>query len=186
MKQPAVKRSTKQRASESKQDRAERAATAIRMHGAGATYRQIAETLGCSPATVMRLVRDAPAATVEAAARDHARVVQERIDAVWKAQADNLADPKAAAAALRAAELEARMFLPAPGVGQKVPVGGLTVVVDPHLISPPTISPDDTLESYNAACDEQGRPDWRYGTPDRPSPFPLPRPDRSTPLRSVG
>lgn len=61
-----MKRSAKQRASEAKQDRADRAATAIRMHGAGATYREIGTFLGCSPATVMRLVREAPDNTIRA------------------------------------------------------------------------------------------------------------------------
>lgn len=175
MKQDGVKRSTKQRASETKQDRAERAATAIRMHGAGATYRQIAETLGCSPATVMRLVRDAPAATVEAAARDHARVVQDRIDAVWHAQAANLSDPKAAAAALRAAELEARMFLPAVGA-QSAPPAPLMVFLDPGVMPGPTMTAGDTLESYNARCREVGAAEWPADDPDRPFPR----------LRSVG
>lgn len=122
----------------------------------------------------MRLIRDAPAATVRAAARDHARVVQDRIDAVWLAQADNLADPKAAAAALRAAELELRTFLPVMGVQSQG--GSLTVLVDPALISGPTMIPGDTLESYNARCREVGASEWPSDDPDRP--FPL--------LRSVG
>lgn len=175
MKHERVSRSVKQRASQTKQDRAERAATAIRMHGAGATYRQIAEHLGCSPATVMRLIKAAPAATIEAAARDHARIVQDRIDAVWAAQADNLGDPKSAAAALRAAELEARTFLPTMGV-QSGQGGSLTVLVDPTMIPGPTMLPGDTVESYNARCVEAGRPEWPADDPDRPFP----------PLRSVG
>jgi hypothetical protein len=107
------------RAAVKRQSRAERQAAAIRLQAEGLSNRAIAEQLGVGKDTVARDLQSAPADTVAAAVRDHARIVTERIDAVWDAQEGSIDTAANASVALQAAALEARTFLQSPGTGSR-------------------------------------------------------------------
>lgn len=150
------------------QRRAETVAEAVKLRAEGMSFRAIAERLSVSHATAQRMVRNALADTVPAAVRDHRAVVLQRIDEVYESQTDQLNNPVAANVALKAAALEARTFLPAPGAAmqglpaiqvvntitgvgtwltaddaRRGPTSPLVITVDERLIPPPTKVPAD-------------------------------------------
>src|SRR5450631_4061387 len=97
---------------------ADRVAGAVRMQAAGASYRVIAEALGCSPATAMRWVKAAfaeqaktndPKAVIAAAVRDHRAESHRLLDAVVDANLDLAGTPGNGNLLVRTIETRARM-----------------------------------------------------------------------------
>ena len=98
---------------------ADRVAAAVRMQSAGASYRVIAEALGCSPATAMRWVKgafaeaakatDDPKAVIAAAVRDHRAESHRLLDAVVDANLDLAGTPGNGNLLVRTIETRARM-----------------------------------------------------------------------------
>lgn len=129
-------------------ERADRDAKAVALRASGATYREIAATLGVSLHAAHDAVKRALAA-VPVESVDALRAVEgERLDHIWAALAPAAlgGDEKAAAVLVRISDRRAKLF----GLDAPIQVeGGLTqIVIDPRLLP----------SSFNPAGLEQASP----------------------------